>query len=119
MVSDAAGENTEIVARGETGQEGENGEDVDEPEDDYNAAWEVLDVARTIYSKIVEDLKEGEGKEERLLLAECFLALGDVSLETGELAGIGSAQHSQQRFFLVLGRKLSTSGARLYLCSWD
>ncbi|WVQ78614.1 hypothetical protein IAT38_000700 [Cryptococcus sp. DSM 104549] len=62
--------------------EGGNAEEIDEPEDDYNAAWEVLDVARTIYQKIVDGLKEGEGKEERLLLAECYLSLGNVSCET-------------------------------------
>ncbi|WVO14156.1 hypothetical protein L204_101787 [Cryptococcus depauperatus] len=56
--------------------------EIEEPEDDYNAAWEVLDVARTIYEKIVSDLKEGEGKEQRELLAECYLALGNVSCET-------------------------------------
>ncbi|GFZ45893.1 hypothetical protein JCM24511_03626, partial [Saitozyma sp. JCM 24511] len=57
-------------------------EEVDEPEDDYNAAWEVLDVARTIYSRMVEGKQEGEAREERLCLAECYLALGDVSCET-------------------------------------
>jgi len=59
-------------------------DEVDEPEDEYNAAWEVLDVARTIYAKIVEGFADGEGREESLCLAECFLALGDVSCETGE-----------------------------------
>ncbi|RSH93809.1 hypothetical protein EHS25_006457 [Saitozyma podzolica] len=57
-------------------------EEVDEPEDDYNAAWEVLDVARTIYARMVEGKQEGEAREERLCLAECYLALGDVSCET-------------------------------------
>nr|ADE10090.1 SHNi TPR [Tremella fuciformis] len=61
----------------EGGEEG--GEDVDEPEDDYNAAWEVLDVARTIYSKIVED---GGSDDDKLNLAECYISLGDVSCET-------------------------------------
>jgi hypothetical protein len=52
-------------------------DDVDEaPEDDFNAAWEVLDAARTLFSKM-------EGDEARLSEAECFLTLGDVSLETG------------------------------------
>ena len=54
---------------------------MDEPEDDYNAAWEVLDVARTIYSKIVED---GGSDDDKLNLAECYIALGDVSCETGK-----------------------------------
>nr|XP_018999443.1 uncharacterized protein I203_08038 [Kwoniella mangroviensis CBS 8507]OCF62904.1 hypothetical protein I203_08038 [Kwoniella mangroviensis CBS 8507] len=63
--------------------EGE-GEAEDEPEDDYNAAWEVLDVARTIYQKIVEGKSDGEEgvKEDKLNLADCYLALGDVSCET-------------------------------------
>jgi len=59
--------------------EGEGGE---EPEDDYNAAWEVLDVARTIYIKVLED-SQGEMKEEKMKLADTYLALGDVSCETG------------------------------------
>ncbi|KAK8869524.1 hypothetical protein IAR55_000090 [Kwoniella newhampshirensis] len=78
-----AGDSTpaEGEASGQNGN-GDAGEDGDEPEDDYNAAWEVLDVARTIYQKMVEGLKEGEGKETRLTLADCYLALGDVSCET-------------------------------------
>lgn len=56
---------------------------MEELEDDYNAAWEVLDVARTIYQKIVDGLKEGEGNKERTLLSDCYLALGNVSCETG------------------------------------
>ncbi|WWD01036.1 hypothetical protein V866_007974 [Kwoniella sp. B9012] len=65
-------------------QTAEGQEDEDEPEDDYNAAWEVLDVARTIYQKIIEGKsndKEGV-KEDKLNLADCYLALGDVSCET-------------------------------------
>ncbi|WVQ76535.1 hypothetical protein IAR50_006205 [Cryptococcus sp. DSM 104548] len=62
--------------------EGEAGDDLGEPEDDYNAAWEVLDVARKIYEEIVSTLKEGEGQKERLALADCHQTLGDVSCET-------------------------------------
>lgn len=59
------------------GAEATGADDVDEaPEDDFNAAWEVLDAARTLFSKM-------EGDEARLSEAECFLTLGDVSLETG------------------------------------
>ncbi|KAL0254242.1 hypothetical protein I308_101623 [Cryptococcus tetragattii IND107] len=58
------------------------GDEMEELEDDYNAAWEVLDVARTIYQKIVDGLKEGEGNKERMLLSDCYLALGNVSCET-------------------------------------
>ncbi|KAF8329501.1 uncharacterized protein EI90DRAFT_3125261 [Cantharellus anzutake] len=56
--------------------EGEQEEDKnDSPEDDFNAAWEVLDLARAFYQK-----KDDE--ESRLKLADCYVALGDVSLET-------------------------------------
>jgi HAT1-interacting factor 1 len=57
----------------------EDGEDP-EPEDDFNAAWEVLDLARAIYDK----QKDESGDEEvKLKLADTYIALGDVSLETG------------------------------------
>jgi hypothetical protein len=56
---------------------GEGEGEGDEPEDDFNAAWEVLDLARAIYEKRKED------EEIRLKLADTFIALGDVSLETG------------------------------------
>lgn len=55
-------------------------EEEDEPEDDFNAAWEVLDLARAIYDKQVQ-LEEDD--EVRLKLADTYIALGDVSLETG------------------------------------
>jgi len=66
----------------EQGEEQGDAEGGEEPEDDYNAAWEVLDVARTIYIKLLEDSK-GEMKEEKMKLADTYLALGDVSCETG------------------------------------
>ncbi len=52
----------------------------DEPEDDFNAAWEVLDLARAIYDKQVQ--QEGDD-EVQLKLADTYIALGDVSVETG------------------------------------
>lgn len=52
----------------------------DEPEDDFNAAWEVLDLARAIYDKQAQ--QDGDD-EVRLKLADTYIALGDVSLETG------------------------------------
>jgi HAT1-interacting factor 1 len=60
--------------------------DPDEPEDDFNAAWDVLDVARTIYMRELDkpDLPQEKIKATRLMLADCYLSLGDVSLETGE-----------------------------------
>lgn len=54
--------------------EGEEGE----PEDDFNAAWEVFELARGIYEK------GSDGNDEvKLKLADTYIALGDVSLETG------------------------------------
>ncbi|KZT07474.1 uncharacterized protein LAESUDRAFT_651243 [Laetiporus sulphureus 93-53] len=47
-----------------------------EPEDDFNAAWEVLDLARAIYER------EQDDDAIKLKLADTFIALGDVSLET-------------------------------------
>ncbi len=62
--------------------EAEVGEDADadeaEPEDDFNAAWEVLDLARAIYER------QMDGNDEmRLKAADTFIMLGDISLETG------------------------------------
>ncbi|KAI0349537.1 hypothetical protein OH77DRAFT_1414852, partial [Trametes cingulata] len=57
--------------------EEEQEEDDGEPEDDFNAAWEVLDLARAIYEK-----QQDESDEVKLKLADTFIALGDVSLET-------------------------------------
>jgi len=63
----------------EEGRQEEEEED-GEPEDDFNAAWEVLDLARAIYDKQATE----EGDEEiKLKLADTYIALGDVSLETG------------------------------------
>jgi HAT1-interacting factor 1 len=57
----------------EDGEEEEEGE----PEDDFNAAWEVLDLARAIYGQ-----HKNEHDEIALKLADTLIALGDVSLET-------------------------------------
>jgi len=61
-------------------EEEEGGED--EPEDDFNAAWEVLDLARAIYDR---EIQQEEDDEVKLKLADTYIALGDVSLETGTL----------------------------------
>ncbi|KAJ8495814.1 hypothetical protein ONZ45_g12686 [Pleurotus djamor] len=57
----------------------EEEEDEGEPEDDFNAAWEVLDLARAIYDK---RLSADEDDEVKLKLADTYITLGDVSLET-------------------------------------
>lgn len=53
------------------GEEDEGGE----PEDDFNAAWEVLDLARAIFEK--------GGDPAKIRLGDVHVALGDISLETG------------------------------------
>ncbi|EED79222.1 predicted protein [Postia placenta Mad-698-R] len=58
-------------------EEEEDDEEEGEPEDDFNAAWEVLDLARALYER-----QQDENDEVKLKLADTFLALGDVSLET-------------------------------------
>ena len=45
-------------------------------DDDLSVAWEVLDIARIIYSKI-------EGDDAEIKLGEIYILLGDVSLENG------------------------------------
>jgi HAT1-interacting factor 1 len=68
-------------AAGATDDEKEDGEGEDddaEPEDDFNAAWEVLDLARALFDK-----RQEEDDEIKLKLADTYIALGDVSLETG------------------------------------
>ncbi|KAI9433529.1 hypothetical protein H4582DRAFT_1882732 [Lactarius indigo] len=73
----------DLFAKPDTDAEGEGeddageGEDDAEPEDDFNAAWEVLDLARAIYEKRMD------GDEAvRLKVADTFIMLGDISLET-------------------------------------
>ena len=79
-------EDTEEVALDQLGDASKADEDADEdedddaePEDDFNAAWEVLDLARALYEK-----RKDEDDEVMLKLAETYITLGDVSLETGE-----------------------------------
>ncbi|KAG6890077.1 hypothetical protein C0995_012026 [Termitomyces sp. Mi166 len=68
------------IAEAENAEEDEDddGEDA-EPEDDFNAAWEVLDLARAIYDKVKD---QEDDDEVELKLADTYIALGDVSLET-------------------------------------
>lgn len=68
----------EADANGGGAQDEEEDEDGEEPEDDFNAAWEVLDLARAIYEK-----QKDEDEEVMLKLADTYITLGDISLETG------------------------------------
>jgi len=63
--------------------DGDEEGDEAEPEDDFNAAWEVLDLARAIYDK-----GKDEDDEVKLKLADTYITLGDISLETGAPASI-------------------------------
>ncbi|KAF5355347.1 hypothetical protein D9758_006097 [Tetrapyrgos nigripes] len=76
LFAQAAKEEAEMDA-----EQSEEEEDEDaEPEDDFNAAWEVLDLARAIYDKQVQ---AGSADENTTLkLADIYITLGDVSLET-------------------------------------
>lgn len=60
----------------EEGQRDAEGDD-DAPEDDFNAAWDALDLARALYEK------QGDSDEVKMKVADTYIALGDVSLETG------------------------------------
>ncbi|EJU03524.1 hypothetical protein DACRYDRAFT_49750 [Dacryopinax primogenitus] len=70
-------EGQEAVKLGEVGGKEEEDQEMEdaEPEDDFNAAWEVLDLARAFFEK-------GDADETKLKLAETYIALGDISLET-------------------------------------
>lgn len=55
----------------------------EEPEDDFQTAWDVLDLARVLYSKTLEqDKGKQPDSSTSLKLADVYLSLGDVSLET-------------------------------------
>jgi HAT1-interacting factor 1 len=77
----------EEAGEAEESEEEEDGDGDGEPEDDFNAAWEVLDLARAIYDK---QKNEDDDEEVRLKLADTYIALGDVSLETGLFFSLSS-----------------------------
>ena len=75
--AEAAAADEEQEDQDQDGEEADEGE----PEDDFNAAWEVLDLARALYEK-----RKDEDDEVKLKLADTYIALGDVSLETGKFS---------------------------------
>ncbi|KAH9951161.1 hypothetical protein B0H21DRAFT_776245 [Amylocystis lapponica] len=79
LFAEAARAAADADADADADAEGEDdeGEDDAEPEDDFNAAWEVLDLARALYEK----QQDGDDAV-KLKLADTYMALGDVSLET-------------------------------------
>ncbi|KAJ7812036.1 hypothetical protein B0H14DRAFT_3090550 [Mycena olivaceomarginata] len=71
----------DIAEEADAGEDGDAEPDDDaEPEDDFNAAWEVLDLARAIYARQTAD--DATDEDVQLKLADTYIALGDVSLET-------------------------------------
>lgn len=75
---DLFGEAQKAAEREEEDEEEGEDEDEDvEPEDDFNAAWEVLDLARSLFEK-----QQDTSDAVKLKLADTLLTLGDVSLET-------------------------------------
>ncbi|KAG8922617.1 hypothetical protein FRC02_011737 [Tulasnella sp. 418] len=72
LFANAAAQHETNDAEGEE-EEAEGAEE--EPEDDFNAAWEVLELARSLYAK-------QDSEEAKLKLADVYMALGDVSTET-------------------------------------
>lgn len=60
-------------------EEDEEGADDGEPEDDFQAAWEAFELARSLYEK-----QKDTDDDVKLKLADTYIALGDVSLETGQ-----------------------------------
>lgn len=76
-----------------------------EPEDDFNAAWEVLDLARAIFEK-----QKDESDEAKLKLADAYMSLGDVSLETGSFI----FHPCTYNVALIPSRKVRSSSQRLH-----
>ncbi|KAH9004443.1 hypothetical protein EDB86DRAFT_2797544, partial [Lactarius hatsudake] len=74
---EASKPDTDAEGEDDAGEGEGEGEDDAEPEDDFNAAWEVLDLARAIYEKRMD----GDDAV-RLKVADTFVMLGDISLET-------------------------------------
>ncbi|KAF7722105.1 hypothetical protein EC973_003685 [Apophysomyces ossiformis] len=66
-------EEEEEEAAGDSAEAGANGEAT--ADDDFETAWDILDIARVIFEK-------NEDEETQLKLADVYMCLGDVSLET-------------------------------------
>jgi HAT1-interacting factor 1 len=64
------------AAEQEEAPEKEEADENEDPEDDFEASWDILDLARSTYDTM-------QGDESQLKLAATYMALGDISLETG------------------------------------
>ena len=108
LVASDAREQYELSLPQEVNAEQEDDDDA-EPEDDFNAAWEVLDLARAIFEK-----QKDESDEVKLKLAEVFITLGDVSLETGAFVTLPYARSTYQTSPLLPFREIRPSHFRLH-----
>jgi len=106
LFANADSEDDEAPTQAADDDDDEEGED--EPEDDFNAAWEVLDLARAIYDR---EIQQEEDDEVKLKLADTYIALGDVSLETGVLLDFHVSRGIDIRH--LLHREIRSSNTRL------
>ncbi|KDQ13013.1 hypothetical protein BOTBODRAFT_175889 [Botryobasidium botryosum FD-172 SS1] len=96
----------------EEGEEEDDGEDdlAAEPEDDFNAAWEVLDLARAIFEK-------DDSHESKLKLGDVYVALGDVSLETEKfdqaITDFTAAVKLKMELFPIYSRQIAEAHYKL------
>ncbi len=60
---------------GESQEDAQDGSENEEEQDDFEIAWEVLDIARVVFSDATDD-------ESRRMLADVHCELGDVAMET-------------------------------------
>ncbi|EPX75156.1 NASP family CENP-A chaperone [Schizosaccharomyces octosporus yFS286] len=96
------GGSTSSQGKKEEGQEGqEQDEGEDEDEDDFNVAWEVLDLTRVMQTKAIEE--HPESSDEKLRLADVLDLLGELSLEIENFAqaaeDLQSALHWKEQVY--------------------
>ncbi|CAG7847728.1 SubName: Full=Uncharacterized protein {ECO:0000313/EMBL:CCA67886.1} [Serendipita indica DSM 11827] len=86
--------------------------DAEEPEDDFEAAWDILELAKTTYDTM-------QGDESQLKLAATYMALGDISLETEKfdqaILDYKSALDIKSKLFPISNRQIADAHFRLSL----
>lgn len=74
------GEDGNEEEEGEENGEGEQaGEQEEQQEDDFEVAWEILDLARTLF---LEKLEQEDSRDLKVKLADTYDLLGEVSIES-------------------------------------
>lgn len=98
------------AAEKEEEEQKEEEPDAEEPEDDFEAAWDILDLARTQYDTM-------EGDESQLKLAATYMALADISLETEKfdqaITDYESALNIKTKIFPITNRQIAEAHFRL------